>query len=224
MRRAMEGILYAYGVDIIISGHVHSYERSLPVFNNTLNECGPVYLNLGDGGNYEGPAGLWKDYTELDPDAAADGTPSWSAFRENSFGVGSLEFQDATSAVYAWHRHACASNKPNSYGMNFSSACESPTDNSPQKMLTSDAVTLVRPSKEQCPNRWVSTSNEPPSPIPEPSSPTDESKSLFSTLEIGLVVGLAVLTLGCVVMTVLLFRSRASPPALDVDPASKEYQ
>lgn len=28
-----------YGVDLVFNGHVHSYERSFPVYNNSLNEC-----------------------------------------------------------------------------------------------------------------------------------------------------------------------------------------
>jgi len=43
----MEPLLYAYGVDIVLCGHVHAYERTLPVYNNSLNECGPVYFTIG---------------------------------------------------------------------------------------------------------------------------------------------------------------------------------
>ena len=51
MRRDMEPLLFQYGVDVVLSGHVHAYERVAPVLNGCLNSCGPVYLNLGDGGN-----------------------------------------------------------------------------------------------------------------------------------------------------------------------------
>ena len=53
MRIAMEPLLFKYGVDIIVAGHVHSYERTKGIYNNTVDECGPVYLNVGDGGNCE---------------------------------------------------------------------------------------------------------------------------------------------------------------------------
>ncbi|EOD40830.1 hypothetical protein EMIHUDRAFT_222176 [Emiliania huxleyi CCMP1516] len=33
--------------------HVHAYERSRPVYDGCSHPCGPVYLNLGDGGNRE---------------------------------------------------------------------------------------------------------------------------------------------------------------------------
>ncbi len=73
-----------YGVDLVISGHVHAYERTHPMRNyqvranevgdagqrtsqtlhcssmdvdvpSQLDNCGPVYLTVGDGGNIEGP-------------------------------------------------------------------------------------------------------------------------------------------------------------------------
>ena len=30
-----------YGVDLVFNGHVHSYERSFPVYNNTVDDCAP---------------------------------------------------------------------------------------------------------------------------------------------------------------------------------------
>jgi len=42
------------GVDIVLNGHVHAYERTAAVYKWQLDECGPVHLNLGDGGNREG--------------------------------------------------------------------------------------------------------------------------------------------------------------------------
>ena len=50
MRLAMEPLLYSYGVDIVLAGHVHAYERSTAVYLEEVNECGMSYLVLGDGG------------------------------------------------------------------------------------------------------------------------------------------------------------------------------
>jgi hypothetical protein len=33
-----------YGVDLVLNGHVHAYERSKPVYNYTLDPCGPVHV------------------------------------------------------------------------------------------------------------------------------------------------------------------------------------
>ncbi len=32
----LEALFYKYGVDIVITGHVHAYERSFPVYNGTV--------------------------------------------------------------------------------------------------------------------------------------------------------------------------------------------
>jgi hypothetical protein len=39
-----------YGVDLVLNGHVHAYERSKPVYNYTLDACGPVHITVGCGG------------------------------------------------------------------------------------------------------------------------------------------------------------------------------
>ena len=54
MRRDMEGLLYEARVDVVLSGHVHAYERTHAIYNGCVDPCGPVYFNLGDGGNREG--------------------------------------------------------------------------------------------------------------------------------------------------------------------------
>ena len=42
-------------VDFVVGGHVHAYERTHPMFNYQKDQCGPVYITIGDGGNVEGP-------------------------------------------------------------------------------------------------------------------------------------------------------------------------
>jgi len=93
MRQAMEPLLYEHGVDFIISGHVHAYERSEHVYDFDLDECGPMFINIGDGGNREG---LDFDYYKQ---------PDWSAVREPSFGHGILDLLDETHARFTWHRN-----------------------------------------------------------------------------------------------------------------------
>lgn len=93
MRKVMEPILYQHGVDAVISGHVHAYERSEHVYDYQVDECGPVHLNVGDGGNREG---LDFDYYKQ---------PAWSALREPSFGHGVIDLLDETHARFSWHRN-----------------------------------------------------------------------------------------------------------------------
>lgn len=50
MRQDMEPLLFSFGVDIVLAGHVHAYERSAAVYMEELNECGMSHLVLGDGG------------------------------------------------------------------------------------------------------------------------------------------------------------------------------
>lgn len=93
MRQAMEGLLYEHGVDAVLAGHVHAYERSVGVYDNQIDPCGPLYINIGDGGNREG---LDFDYY---------GQPEWSAVRDPSYGHAVIEFENATHAYYRWHRN-----------------------------------------------------------------------------------------------------------------------
>ncbi|KAF5735991.1 hypothetical protein HS088_TW14G00121 [Tripterygium wilfordii] len=105
MRVMFEPWLVHYKVDMVLSGHVHSYERSERVSNVKYNitdglctpvkdPSAPIYLTLGDGGNIEG---LANSFTEPQP--------SYSAFREASFGHATLEIKNRTHAYYTWHRN-----------------------------------------------------------------------------------------------------------------------
>ena len=58
-------------------------ERRARHLRRPTQPCGPVYLNLGDGGNREGGEAAW-----VAPH------PEWSAFRESSFGVGALDIHE----------------------------------------------------------------------------------------------------------------------------------
>jgi hypothetical protein len=94
MRKAMEPILYQHGVNFVISGHVHAYERSHPVHDFRRDGCGPMYINVGDGGNREG---LDHDYYSK---------PDWSAVRDPSYGHGVLDLIDEKTARFSWFRNS----------------------------------------------------------------------------------------------------------------------
>ncbi|XP_059667461.1 probable purple acid phosphatase 20 isoform X2 [Cornus florida] len=94
MKAAMEGLLYGARVDVVFAGHVHAYERFTRVYKEKTDNCGPVYITIGDGGNREGLANKY-----IDPQ------PNISVFREASFGHGQLEVVNATHAQWTWHRN-----------------------------------------------------------------------------------------------------------------------
>lgn len=50
MRLTYEPLLYKYGADLVLNGHVHAYERFYNNYNYTLDKCGPVHITIGCGG------------------------------------------------------------------------------------------------------------------------------------------------------------------------------
>lgn len=126
MRVELEELLYSYGVDIVLNGHVHAYERSNRVYNYTLDPCAPLYITVGDGGSLEDLAVEHADEPGNCPDPSTniggfcafnftsgpasgkfcwDEQPEYSAYRESSFGHGILEVKNETHALWSWHRN-----------------------------------------------------------------------------------------------------------------------
>ncbi len=109
--------------------HAHAYERSQPVYNNKVDNCGPAHITIGDGGNVEGllidfidspgvcsisnmtmaapPYQPQKCVSYWGPNGTFCPTsqPAFSAFREPSFGYGVLEVHNATTATWQWHNN-----------------------------------------------------------------------------------------------------------------------
>ncbi|KAK4348371.1 hypothetical protein RND71_031126 [Anisodus tanguticus] len=94
MKNSMEDLLFNARVDIVFAGHVHAYERFTRVYKDNANNCGPIYMTIGDGGNREGLASKY-----IDP------KPETSVFREASFGHGEFDVVNATHAQWTWHRN-----------------------------------------------------------------------------------------------------------------------
>ena len=89
-----EDLFHEHNVAVVISGHVHAYERSHPVYKNTSQEGAPTYIVVGDGGNREGHA---SSYLEQ---------PDWSAFRDGlSFGHGRLVIANESHMRWEWYRN-----------------------------------------------------------------------------------------------------------------------
>eukprot|EP00891_Asterochloris_glomerata_P009395 jgi/Astpho2/9395/Aster-01660 len=163
MRWSIEPLTYRYGVNVFFYGHVHSYERTSPIYLDVIDPCGAVHITIGDAGNSEGLSGVNKatygpDYEDTAGSGAceiaqnssvrpsflysnnpvvndrwswfkraltynADGNssnpsnpttpqgycfkeqPTWSQVREPSFGHGTLDILNATTAHWQWHRN-----------------------------------------------------------------------------------------------------------------------
>ncbi|CAI0423561.1 unnamed protein product [Linum tenue] len=103
MKKYMESLLYNARADVVFTGHVHAYERFVSnairrritrVYEDQADDCGPIHITVGDGGNREGLATKY-----IDPQLEI------SIFREASFGHGELEVVNATHALWTWHRN-----------------------------------------------------------------------------------------------------------------------
>ncbi|WIA11592.1 hypothetical protein OEZ85_011697 [Tetradesmus obliquus] len=131
MREGYEPLVTQYDVDIMLVGHVHAYERTKPVRNYYMDTCGPVHITIGDGGNSEGMNKEFIDTMKRQPDFCdhpEDGKqfprdqperclswqkghycfkeqPDWSAYREPSFGHGTLDLLNKTHATWSWTKN-----------------------------------------------------------------------------------------------------------------------
>ncbi|WCJ34328.1 purple acid phosphatase 22 [Euphorbia peplus] len=94
MKESMETLLYESRVDLVFAGHVHAYERFTRVYKDKADNCGPMYINIGDGGNREG---LAKEYINPKPEI--------SMFREASFGHGEVNVLNSSHAGWKWVRN-----------------------------------------------------------------------------------------------------------------------
>ncbi|RHY39564.1 hypothetical protein DYB30_000472 [Aphanomyces astaci] len=92
MRKDMEELLFDHRVHVVLAGHVHSYERTFPVFRHERTVNAPIYVTIGDGGNREGLA-----------DKYIEPRPVWSAYRKARYGYGLLQVHNRTHARFEWH-------------------------------------------------------------------------------------------------------------------------
>ncbi len=103
LRDSLEEMYVAQGVDLVIAGHDHFYERTWPVSSETIMDTGndnrfsrgqgPIHLVIGIGGR--------SAYEELD-----EPQPEWSAYRENnSYGWTRLVYDgDVRELTLTHHR------------------------------------------------------------------------------------------------------------------------
>ena len=66
---AFEELMYRYGVDVGVFGHVHNSQRFNPVYNNTADPAGlqdpaaPLYIVAGGAGNIEGLSDVGNNFS-----------------------------------------------------------------------------------------------------------------------------------------------------------------
>ena len=87
-----EDVLYNNKVDIVLTGHEHTYERTYPVYNHTKLDSAPLYLLQGGSGNREGNNGNYPPLDQL---------PDWVAAVYNQIGFGILT-QSADGSTINW--------------------------------------------------------------------------------------------------------------------------
>lgn len=93
----LEDLFYQYGVDLMLWGHQHSYERLWPVYNHEVkngsvrepyrNPNAPVHIITGSAGCWEGKSPFVLP------------APEWSAFRSTDFGYTRLLFKNASDLL-----------------------------------------------------------------------------------------------------------------------------
>lgn len=100
-----ETLLYENGVDLVLNGHVHAYERTFPVYNFTLDDCGPVHITVGDGGNVEKLAAVFADLPGNCPNISEYGPGYQPEVCPQYLYDG--EFCDTTQPFWSAYRRVC---------------------------------------------------------------------------------------------------------------------
>jgi len=135
MMEHLEEMFFEHGVNLVLAGHVHSFERTWPVYKNQTNSCGPTYINIGDGGNREGPYSHWLPFENEEK--------AWSAFRQGAFGIGDLKIMNDTHAFFTWKRNACFDHGEAEFN---AANCSSTGVNSKNSLSPDDVSWIVRAS------------------------------------------------------------------------------
>ena len=100
LRGVSEDVFYQNKVDLVLEGHVHSYERTYPVYNlttvskNYAKTTAPVYILQGASGNREGNKGSYPPPSEM---------PDWSAAAHGDLGYALMT---ATATSLDWKFYA----------------------------------------------------------------------------------------------------------------------
>ena len=91
MRHAIEPLFHKYRVDMVISGHLHSYERTCKMYREKCVEDGIVYVIAGSAGFILDEVGVWSF--------------PWSRHYEVEFGYGRVTVANATELLWEFVRN-----------------------------------------------------------------------------------------------------------------------
>ena len=91
-RKYLEPVFVEHTVNFVISGHIHSYMRSVPTINDKPDARGPIYIIQGNGGRQVNVPYLNTTTSE-----------EWVKVRDHAmFGYGTLELFNETHAAWKW--------------------------------------------------------------------------------------------------------------------------
>lgn len=102
LQKTFENLFIENKVDLVISGHVHSYERLYPTKHDQPTQKhyekpdAPTYVVVGNAGNIE----AITPFQDFQPD--------WSAYRYSSYGYGQMQVEEKQ---LTWKFHAASTDK-----------------------------------------------------------------------------------------------------------------
>mmetsp|Transcript_37849 Transcript_37849/g.55324 ORF Transcript_37849/g.55324 Transcript_37849/m.55324 type:complete len:533 (+) Transcript_37849:190-1788(+) len=92
-KRFLEPLFVSHHVNIVFAGHVHAYMRTKPVIYDEVNDAGPIYVIVGNGGR-QANAPYHRDEAE-----------DWVLLRDHAeFGYGVLDIINSTHAFWEWEQ------------------------------------------------------------------------------------------------------------------------
>lgn len=88
LQQELEPLLWKYKVDLLLTGHMHAYERSCPVYRQKCTLGGTTHIMAGSGG-----ASL---------DTAGVKGLAWSKYFESDWGYGRVHVRNSTHLLFQW--------------------------------------------------------------------------------------------------------------------------
>jgi len=113
-QNAMEELFNKYAVDIYFSGHIHSYERTWPVYKSQVektydNPSGTTYIMVGNAGNDEMDDVIVSTSNNIVPNhklnKESENPGPWTAITDkNQFGIGRVNIIDKSNLEFQYIR------------------------------------------------------------------------------------------------------------------------